>query len=233
MDFETEWGLVAEAVLRYCRRRISDHHLAEDVYQATALRACRGHASFRRKCSFLTWVLRIASNEVADAFAQRARGQVVPLDQVAEPSVEAPASVERHAEWIRQAIQDASKRGLLSEDEADVLRTQLEHPDATWDELGAALGVTANHGAVRSHRARRKFRQYLLLHRPELFGGFGPIREASERAQHAKAAEQLSEEEAQVFRAVVFEKRTDQLPTTWRSLLLSACGKVAIFLDCP
>lgn len=233
MNFETEWALVSDTVLRYCRRRVGDHHLAEDICQETALRACRGYTNFRRGCSFLTWVLTIASNEVADALKQRAKKQMLALDQVAEPSWEAPASTEQQAEWLQQAIQDAVKREMLADLEADVLRTHLEHPDTAWDVLGKKLGMTANYGAVCFHRARRKFRQYLLLNRPGLFGGVARIREAYERAKAEDAAERLSAEEAQVFHAVSLEKRTDRLPTNWRSLLLSACAKVAVFLDCP
>ena len=51
MDFTSEWREVEAQVRRFCRSRARDRDTAEDILQATSMRAWNGYASFQRRSS--------------------------------------------------------------------------------------------------------------------------------------------------------------------------------------
>ena len=77
--------------MNYCYYRLGDREESEDAASVVFIKAL-GHLSqfAERGDSFRTWLFRIAHNEIADRYRQRARHPELPLDP--ELSLRDPAS---------------------------------------------------------------------------------------------------------------------------------------------
>lgn len=63
------------AILRYCRRALSDSALADDILQQVFMQAFRDLPNFAHRSSLRTWLLGIARHRVLDAVKRRRRMQ--------------------------------------------------------------------------------------------------------------------------------------------------------------
>jgi RNA polymerase sigma factor (sigma-70 family) len=233
---------VRPLVRTFCRRAFSDHADAEDLFQRIAIRAWRGHATFRGDCAYPTWVMRIAEREVARMAAERTRSRswATSLEEARDPAdradqIDQPGAVpvpdaEPGGGWLPRAIARARTEAALTEIECEVLLARLRHPDDTWQATGQRLDMSATACAVAHCRAVPRLRVFLFLHAPETLGGPSAIASAYARAV-AAVRDPLTGAEAEAFRYLVVERRTDFRRRGWRTALRAACAKVVAHLD--
>jgi len=239
-DFETEWLRVRPKVWAYCCRAVRDQNDAEDIFQQVAVRAWRGHASFRGDAQFLTWVLSIARREVARLMGRKSdrTGVESSLETLTEeapavlPSAPGPEPPAPAKGWAAEAARAAAEFGELSPVEAAVLLARLADPDATWDDIGQQHGMQGGACAVIHCRAVPKLRVFLFTHRLDLLGGRDAVTSAFEGAR-GDSADPLTPEEAETFRRLILESQAGYRKAGWRLALRSACGKVVRRLSLP
>lgn len=202
--------------MAHCRQATRNTADAEDLFQTIAIRAWRGHHTYRGAAGYPTWVMRIAERESARFWARygrlRERETVLPEDLPA--ATEEPVD----AGWIR-AVVDA---GVLTEVERLVVCARLDTAGASWAQIGERLSITAGNCAKRHLDAVRKLRVHLCVERPDLLGGRAVLAAAFVRAQ---AAGSLTDAEAAAFREIALENREIRRKGA-RDALAAACGTV-------
>jgi RNA polymerase sigma factor (sigma-70 family) len=204
---------------------------AEDLMQAVAVRAWRGFGSFRRESAFATWVLAIARREAASA-AARAHRRAWPVGELSEQSTAGPPDEADHVlapGAMITALADALRVRAISAAQHDVIFARLVRPTLSWEETGARLGVRKEAAAVAHHRGVDSMRVYLFLYRKDLLGGAQAVREAFGLARSARTTA-LTPAEAQVFKLMVIDGRTDYRARSWTLTLRAACRGVARYL---
>lgn len=151
-------------VLALCRRLLGSQAAAEDASHEALLRAERSFSSYDPSRPFGPWILRIAANMCIDELRRRKREQRLfePLDeetQSHEPAMDfhSPLTqmlVEEERRVVRQALGDLPlrERTLVS------LRYEAE---MSYEEIGRAVGLQANHVGVLIHRAKARLRSAL------------------------------------------------------------------------
>lgn len=168
MTTQTESALVAaarsgnqqafEQLYRYtaptltnCARRLSRTE-ADDLVQATYLRALRAIPSFRGECRVLTWLYAILRNEATSRAQYTSKHPTTELIDI----FEAPAP-------NLDALIDLQKalRSLSQADRTVMFRHLQGYADA---EIAGQLGVPGNRSTVRVQvwRAQRKMRSALM-----------------------------------------------------------------------
>jgi DNA-directed RNA polymerase specialized sigma24 family protein len=237
-SFDAAWARVRPQVAAFCWRAARNAADAEELYQVIAIRAWRGHQAFRGESAYLTWAMRIAEREAIRMAARRDRiiRHEVATDplaagdwltaQAAGPA-EAASWVVPGAEpgWIGTAVRQAERLGVLGDAEARVLAERLADRDASWQGIGARLGLTATACAVAHCRAVPKLRVFLFTHHQEALGGRTAIAAAFRRAQ--AGASPLTGAEAEAFSFIVLDRRADYRRRGWQAALRGACAKVA------
>lgn len=138
------------ALYTYCRSMLHDGDEAADALQDTFVVAARKLDGLRDPDRLRPWLYAVARNECLRRL--RARGRDVGLDlagEVSDDSVDLEAGV-RQSE-IRDLVRSAF--GGLNPGDREVLELSLRH-ELDGAELGAALGVSANHAHAVLSRAR-------------------------------------------------------------------------------
>ena len=227
LEFVNEWTNAASRVELFLSRQLNDRNDVEDAMQQTAIRACRGYASFQRRSSFLTWVLRIARNESLRILTRRRVHQ--PLAEFAAPAPPPAKSAPLATEWT-SAIAAAVEARFLTDQQAEILRRRLATDEASWEVLAVQLGLQANHCAVLHHRAVKNLRVYLFLTLPHILGRRVEIEQAFARAKDT-AIDALTRDEIAAFRQAVLERSVDGSARGLLGPLRSACEKVARHLN--
>ena len=231
-DFAARWQAVSSQVMRTCRYALSDPALCADVAQQVAIRAWRGSASFRGDCPFSLWVLKITRNEINRAVRRLARQRIreTPLANVPEESPHLVANSVvlepgLRGEGLPSLIARAGAAGELAAQEAQCVLARLTHPQSSWDDIGALLGISGAHCAVLHCRAIPKFRAYLLVNHRDQIAPRATLVEAMHRAVRDSEQPLTAAEEA-AFRRIVVEG--DDTPSARRNLgaLRTACAKV-------
>ncbi|MGW1963750.1 sigma-70 family RNA polymerase sigma factor [Streptomyces sp. NPDC001935] len=234
-EFALAWSEARLVVGAYCRRATRNREDAEDLFQRVALRAWRGYPSFRGDAQFLTWVMAIARREAArlavEAAEERAR-RAGWDDAAATLLVAEPDTSAADTSWLGAAVLEARQAGVLGELEFEVVRHRLLRPEDGWERLAERLGVGAVNCAVAHTRAVPKLRVFLLLGRPERFGGVAALSAACAAAA-VQEADPLSPAEEAAFRALVLRERPGYRARGWRSALRGACAKVVEHLGMP
>jgi len=123
----------------YLYRLVGDWETAKDLTQETFMRAHRA------------WLFRIATNLARDHLRRRRRIRWLPLDSDRMEFAGDPFSSVEEADAVRRVL-----ARLSAEDRAVLLLCAGE--DLSYNEAGAALGVTANTARMRYTRAKERFR---------------------------------------------------------------------------
>ena len=140
----------ADEVLRYVMLVLRSRTDAEDVVQATFIRAFRALARGERVQKPRNWLIKIAHNECRRALAMRSRRAVeVELEEVPVEQAESG-----RAESLRAALSQLTTK----QREALVLR-ELE--GRSYSEIATTLGVTESAVETLLFRARRAVREQL------------------------------------------------------------------------
>lgn len=168
--FEALIAPYEKRVFSLCLRVVGEREEALDCAQEAMLRAWRGIGQYRRRASFQTWVLRIATNACLDALRRRQSRPAASLDALLDSGFEPPAKQgDPEAETLSGARKDAVARALTQL--SDELRTALVLRDIqglSYEETAAILDVPLGTVKSRINRAREKLRG-LLLSEGELF----------------------------------------------------------------
>lgn len=158
-----------QRVYRLALRITRNHQDAEDARQETFLKAYRHLDQFEGRSRFTTWISRIAINEGLMNLRKRNDSRRVPLDDVAETSIESDALLQ-----VRRPIEDPevsfTRRQLRGALNAAISSLRPLYRDVfvlrTVDELSTsetakALGLTVSTVKTRLRRARLELRAYL------------------------------------------------------------------------
>jgi RNA polymerase sigma factor (sigma-70 family) len=231
-EFEAQWRAASVHVERACRYALSDPALSADVLQQVAIRAWRGSATFRGDCPFSMWVQKIARNEINRAIHRlvRQRATQTSLEDVAEGSpglIAAPSAGEPvlPSSFLRSMLSHAAADGELTAQEEKCVLERLNHPEASWEQIGALLGITGSHCAVVHCRAIPKLRAYMFVNHRDQIATPAAVAEAVKRA--ASDPEQpLTAVEEETFRTVVINAGHRQPAVRKLSVLRAACNKV-------
>jgi RNA polymerase sigma-70 factor, ECF subfamily len=131
---------------------------AEDVVQEAFLRAYRNLDKFDRRASFLTWVLRIASNYSLDLVRSRKR-QADPGDLL--PQVPDHAPTPDRLTFSAQ-LKDRLTQGIETLSEQERCAFMLRHFEGhSIDEIGRALNMGESAAKHSIFRAVKKLRRFL------------------------------------------------------------------------
>ena len=144
-----------EKFTAFVRARVGDPHLAADVVQDSLLKALKSVDQLRDGESVVAWFYRILRHSIIDLYRRRATGQSA-LDKL-ERELNAPPA-EAETRTICGCIE--SLIPTLNADYAELIR-RLDLAGESPEQVGIALGMTANNLRVRHHRARRQLRERL------------------------------------------------------------------------
>lgn len=175
-----------ERLVKSCERRIwaiawrllGDREEAENIVQASFLKAMEALDSFRGEAGFCTWVGRIATNEGLEILRRRRRKDALSLDElVTESDDDGPIPhPELLADWREDPSRSVEREELrrILDEALDTLSPGLRAVFVLRDvegqstaETAEALGITEANAKVRLMRARLALRERLT----EAFGG--------------------------------------------------------------
>ena len=142
-----------EQFLAFVRRRVSDPELAEDIVQASLLKAAQGIEGLRDSERVMPWFYAILHNTVTDAYRRHAGTAEVPLPDGFDIEDEANV-VQQACECFRALLP------VLKPEYAEVIEL-LDLRDQPSEAVAQRLGVMANNLKVRHHRARQALRRRL------------------------------------------------------------------------
>jgi RNA polymerase sigma factor (sigma-70 family) len=154
---EAAYDQYASSLFAYCRSLLRDREDAEDVLQDTFVVAARKIDGLRDPTRLRPWLYAVARNECLRRL--RGRSRTVELDQATDVSDDSVDIVgDLHQAELRELIRDAFDG--LNEGEREVLDLSLRH-EFDGADLGAALGVSANHAHALLSRARGQLEKAL------------------------------------------------------------------------
>ena len=131
---------------------------AEELAQDAFLKAFRSLRSFRRDCSFATWIYRIAYNTALSALRKKRPDRPASMDddtaieRLPDPIDDEAEETEANEERFRRL--DRALAQLRADDRA--LVHMFYKQEKTVDELAAITGLSLSNVKVRLHRTRKK-----------------------------------------------------------------------------
>lgn len=144
-----------ERFLAFVRRRIADPELAEDVLQASLLKAIQAAPRLRDEDRLVPWFYRILRNAIVDSYRRRAaaprEGELDLAANIAEPEEEERRVVCAYMEPLIAGLKPEYREIVQA----------LDLNDETAESFAARRGLTATNLKVRRHRARRALRSRL------------------------------------------------------------------------
>ncbi|MGC3960333.1 MAG: sigma-70 family RNA polymerase sigma factor [Verrucomicrobiota bacterium] len=144
-----------EQFTNFVRSRVNDPHLAADVVQDSLLKAIKAAEQLREDESVTAWFYRILRHSIIDLYRRRA------VSQSALERLECELEAVPDTEEKRVACNCVETLiPMLKPDYAELIR-RLDLGNETPEQVGAALGMTANNLRVRHHRARQQLRERL------------------------------------------------------------------------
>ena len=171
-DFEKVALVHLEAVYRAAVAMTGHRDRAEDLVQATYLKALKRFDSFRPGTNCRAWLLAILRNTLLDEVRRAGRaGAALPLD---ESLVAVPERVEAtrwtDADDLLENFSDERVIAALGELSPDQRLTLflVDVEGLRHDEVAAITGVTVGTVKSRSGRARERLRQRLFEHARQL-----------------------------------------------------------------
>jgi len=145
------------AVLRLCRRYVSDEQQGEELAQDAMATAYRHLSTYRGEASFRAWVMAIARNHCRNA--ARKRGETLTTDGVLDPDAE-EAPVVSTLQWAEreQLIRDAAAAALTPLEQEVVHLRYVEQ--LSQEAITELLELDAKSGARGVlQRSRRKLQR--------------------------------------------------------------------------
>lgn len=143
-----------------CRQLLGSTGSADDATQEVFMRAYRAFGRYDPGQPFAGWILSIAKHYCIDVVRRRAHEarlvdgadvDEVEIDSGDVPVLDALVTSEREAE-IKAAIASLP-------DKHRIPLVLAYYEDASYDEIGAALGITRNHVGVLLLRAKKALRR--------------------------------------------------------------------------
>jgi RNA polymerase sigma factor (sigma-70 family) len=162
----------APRLYAYCRATLRDADAAADAVQDTFVIAGRRAGQLREPERLLPWLYAIARHECLRQLRQRRREAPADLDEVTADTADLGAGV-RAAE-LRELVHAAAAG--LGDGDREVIELALRHGLSAAD-VGAVLGVSANHAHARLSRARAQLERALGVLLVARAGGCADLRE--------------------------------------------------------
>ncbi len=115
------WRNHHAGVRRFVRRRVSDHHDAEDIVQDVFVRAQESLHQLQSADRLAAWLSRIAANRIVDHYRSRRPIEELPEDLAAQEAEEDPVAtlapclpdmIERLPETYRDAVRLSEIEGI-------------------------------------------------------------------------------------------------------------------------
>lgn len=144
-----------EKFTNFARSRVNDPHLAADVVQDSLLKAFKSANQLRDDESVTAWFYRILRHSIIDLYRRRATNQTA-LERLEHEMNSAPDSEEQSV--VCGCVETLIP--TLKPDYAELIR-RLDLGNESPEQVGGALGMTANNLRVRHHRARQQLRERL------------------------------------------------------------------------
>jgi RNA polymerase sigma factor (sigma-70 family) len=139
----------------FARSRVGDPHLAADVVQDSLLKAIKSADQLRDDENVTAWFYRILRRSIIDLYRRRATNQKA-LERLERESDSPPDNEEQRVacSCVETLIP------TLKPDYAELIQ-RLDLGNEDPEQVGVALGMTANNLRVRHHRARQQLRERL------------------------------------------------------------------------
>jgi RNA polymerase sigma factor (sigma-70 family) len=137
----------------FARRRVGDAHLAEDVVQESLVKALASAKKPIEEEDTFAWLYRILRRSIIDLYRRRSANKAA-LERMAQELDSPPDAEEERVACgcVKTLIP------TLKPDYAELIR-RLDLDGETPEQVGTALGMTANNLRVRHHRARQQLRE--------------------------------------------------------------------------
>lgn len=133
----------------------------DDVLQVAAVRALERHATVQDPTRILAWLYTVHRNVMSDTVRREgSRKRLAERARLEAEAEDAPWSGAEIDELCRCSVAQAQQMG---ERYAEIL-SLVDLGDLSVAEASAVLGISANNGAVRLHRARKALRKRMLEH---------------------------------------------------------------------
>jgi RNA polymerase sigma-70 factor (ECF subfamily) len=142
----------------FAYRQLQDADPADEVVQATFVRAYTQLAHFRGEASFKTWLHQIALNECRALYRRGRVRRTVPLDDVPESAL--PWSVDSADQQAARADLERLV-GQLPQRQRRVLSLRI-FSDLPFKEVARIEGISENSAKVNFHHAITRLKQWLL-----------------------------------------------------------------------
>lgn len=162
LDFDALMNMCADDVYAYLVSRMGNRFDADDVFQATFLKAHRFLSSFRGESNPKTWVMRIAMNE-ASSFRQR-QGRELPL-LASEDTIVQPDANSSMYDPVRAEEEDDVDKGLqnLPPELRDVLFFYY-YKNMPYEDIATLIEKPVGTVKSRLFRAKEELRAFLEAH---------------------------------------------------------------------
>jgi RNA polymerase sigma-70 factor, ECF subfamily len=156
-DFEILVERYQKMLQCFAHRYLQDRDAADDVVQASFVKAYTHLARLRAEASFKTWLHQIALNECRTRLRGRGARQEIPLDEVPEDSIGAAdansGDAARRAHLGRLV-------GRLPQRQRAVLTLRV-FSDLPFKEIARVEGISENSAKVNYHHAIKRLRQWV------------------------------------------------------------------------
>lgn len=144
-----------QAFVAFARKRLGDHHLAEDVVQDSLVKALAADKHPETDEETATWFYRILRRSIIDVYRkQGARSRA--LERFEKEIPERP-----DAEDERELCKCFRRLLPLVKAEYRELLEEVDLQGREPEEVAASMGLTRNNVTVRLHRARKQLRKAL------------------------------------------------------------------------
>jgi RNA polymerase sigma factor (sigma-70 family) len=144
-----------QTFVAFARSRVGDAHLAEDVVQESLIKALASANKPTAEEDTMTWFYRILRHSIIDLYRRRSVNKAA-LERL-ERELDSPPDREEErvaCGCVKTLIP------TLKPDYAELIR-RLDLSGETPEQVGVALGMSANNLRVRHHRARQQLRERL------------------------------------------------------------------------
>lgn len=134
-----------------CYMFSQDEEEVNDLFQETLINMWKGIDSFREESKISTWIYRVALNTcLLQERKKKKEGQKVPLSMDVNFFEDEDANIAQ----VRQLHQRISKLGLV-----DRALVMLWLDGSSYDEIGAVMGMSAQHVGVKLFRIKEQLKK--------------------------------------------------------------------------